>query len=475
MAALATAAVLAAATPARAQLAATGMVCTQDGMQCRYWMPVGYDAAKKYPLVLYFHGAGQAGADNRSQVEDWGNMPGAMLDEGVRAKFPAFFVAPQAPSSEGNDRWVNWDWSKGSYDIDAVAESASMKKALAILASLRAKYSVDPDRIYVMGESMGGFGAWDAITRHPDVFAAAVPTDGGGSPRAAGKVAKAAILSAHYDGDGAVPVSSDQEMYAAVTLAGGRQTFLQIAADSHGVAGTFAGNPDYFDWLFAQRRGTLPTAQLPFLAFSNPGGASGGPVTVTITTSAGEGSKIRYSLDGSLPTETTGMAYTGPVQIKASAILQAAAFSPGEERGMSVFRHAAAYVIAGVAIPGVDVGTQTGGAGSSATAGASAGKGGGAAGAAGSGAAGSAGAGGQGGSGVAGGGSAGAPQSGRGGEGGQSGASGAGGAGGGEGSSRTSGGCSLAPIGAHETSRGLAAFCGAALCVLLRSVRRRRR
>ncbi len=39
--------------------------------------------------------------------------------------------------------------------------------------------SIDDDRVYLMGESMGGSGAWYLASRHPDLFAAAAPVYGG--------------------------------------------------------------------------------------------------------------------------------------------------------------------------------------------------------------------------------------------------------------------------------------------------------
>ncbi|MDX2021029.1 MAG: chitobiase/beta-hexosaminidase C-terminal domain-containing protein [Deltaproteobacteria bacterium] len=353
---------------ALAQVAQTGMVCSQPGMQCRYWLPSGYDANKKYPLILYFHGAGQSGTNNRSQVEDWGAMPQAYLER--RAKYPAFFVAPQAPSAEGNDRWVNWDWGKGSYDVNAVAESASMKKAMAILASLRGQYSIDPDRIYVMGESMGGFGTWDALARHPDVFAAGVPADGGGSPQAAGKLKDMAIFSAHFENDGAVPVSSDREMFKAVAAAGGRPTFMEIGGPGHGVAGTFCSNDVHYDWLFAQRHGVPPSAPLSQVTFTPSGGPIGTQAMVTISTSL-EKPTIRYTLNGDVPTASTGTIYTQPIKIDKNTILRAAVFSTASDDFSTTVYHAASYTLgnAPAGQGGSGAGGSMAGAGGSAGAG----------------------------------------------------------------------------------------------------------
>ena len=59
---------------------------------------------------------------------------------------------------------------------------AFAKAVMQLLDQLQEKYSVDEKRIYVMGFSMGGYGTWNALMNHPDVFAAGVPMCGAGDP-----------------------------------------------------------------------------------------------------------------------------------------------------------------------------------------------------------------------------------------------------------------------------------------------------
>ena len=62
----------------------------------RFLKPKGYDAAKKYPLVLFLHGAGERGTDNVAQLRHGASL---FLKPEVREKFPCFVVAPQCPRS----------------------------------------------------------------------------------------------------------------------------------------------------------------------------------------------------------------------------------------------------------------------------------------------------------------------------------------------------------------------------------------
>ena len=47
------------------------------------------------------------------------------------------------------------------------------------MAEARKLFSVDDNRVYLTGESMGGWGTWNVATRHPELFAAIAPVFGG--------------------------------------------------------------------------------------------------------------------------------------------------------------------------------------------------------------------------------------------------------------------------------------------------------
>jgi len=49
---------------------------------------------------------------------------------------------------------------------------------LTLIEIAKAQFNVDPDRVYVMGFSMGGTGSWFMAGRHPDLFAGASPCAG---------------------------------------------------------------------------------------------------------------------------------------------------------------------------------------------------------------------------------------------------------------------------------------------------------
>jgi poly(3-hydroxybutyrate) depolymerase len=329
---------LGAATARAQQTSATGTSCAQDGMPCLYWAPEGADPTAKLPLVLYLHGAGQAGTDGKKHVDDWADLLRPYLAAANRKAYPAYVVAPQCPGV-----WVDWPWAKGSYDVNAVPESASLKKVLAIVEALRAKHPIDPDRIYVTGYSMGGEGTWDLIARHAELFAAAVPVFGVGPPNAAPRLRNLAIWSFHNADDGAVPVSSDRELFRAIAAAGGRPLYSESRTGGH--FGFSAPNsPDVMAWMFKQRRST-PVQPSPQLAFTPPGGAHAAAPLVTLSSSLAR-VELRYATNGGLPSATTGQLYAGPFPLPTSAILTATATS-----GTHTVHHAAPFVVGNTPLP----------------------------------------------------------------------------------------------------------------------------
>ncbi|HEX8310881.1 MAG TPA: prolyl oligopeptidase family serine peptidase, partial [Chthoniobacteraceae bacterium] len=163
-----------------------------DGQSIPYRLlkPKDYDSQKKYPLVLLLHGAGERGTNNESQLT---HGAGAFAKDDARAKFPAFVVVPQCPPEY---RWVEVDWT--SPDPHQPEEiSIPLKLALGALEEVQKEFSVDPDRLYVTGLSMGGFGTWDVITRFPERFAAAAPVCGGGDKRKIGRASKVPVWAFH--------------------------------------------------------------------------------------------------------------------------------------------------------------------------------------------------------------------------------------------------------------------------------------
>ena len=224
----------------------------------RLFIPDNYDATKKYPIVLFLHGAGERGTDNQSQIT---SSKGALLwaSEANQKDHPCFIVAPQCPNG---DQWVNTSWGLGSYSITKIPISQALKMVVNLLDTLKANYSLDTTSFFVTGLSMGGYGTWDIITRFPQMFRAAIPICGAGDPSKAKLLAKTPIWCFHSADDNTVPVKGTREMVDAINEQGinNRDNFYTEYTN----AGHFAwvpaySEPDLVTWLF----NTVPVQYTP--------------------------------------------------------------------------------------------------------------------------------------------------------------------------------------------------------------------
>ena len=130
---------------------------------------------KSVPLVLFLHGAGERGEDNEAQLVHGVKDLMAWCGEN---KQECVVVAPQCPR---NLWWSNYggNW-KVPEETEMKPEPAwPMALVFDVVDDLVKMGGIDPDRIYVTGLSMGGYGSFDAICRRPDFFAAAMPVCGG--------------------------------------------------------------------------------------------------------------------------------------------------------------------------------------------------------------------------------------------------------------------------------------------------------
>lgn len=220
-------------------------------LQYRILKPANYDSTKSYPLVLFLHGAGERGSDNYSQLK-WGVSHFA--EPKFRERYPAFVVAPQMKEEEV--------WSQLITTRDTTTFSGSMSKSptepmrltIELLEQLQDKYSVDSNRLYVTGISMGGFGSFDLIQRFPNKFAAAVPICGGGDLSRAFMLTDIPLWVFHGTEDEVVHPKFSRSMVEAIRIAGGSPGYTEYPDEGHVGAWVQAyRNPHLYEWLFSRK------------------------------------------------------------------------------------------------------------------------------------------------------------------------------------------------------------------------------
>ena len=177
-------------------------------MPYRLCPPDFYDPSQNYPLVLCLHGAGERGIDNQIHI-DVHRMATSWADSANQKNYPCFVVAPQCPE---DNRWVDNDWSLGEFRMSDIPTSNEMLTLVDLLDSLTTEFSVDTNRFYITGLSMGGYGTWDMITRYPDMFAAAIPMSGGGDSTRTERIKHIPVWAFHGGNDTTVPPDGSRQM-----------------------------------------------------------------------------------------------------------------------------------------------------------------------------------------------------------------------------------------------------------------------
>ena len=138
------------------------------------YLPADYyqDVSRRWPLVLYLHGSGEAGNDLNLLKQN--GLPEKLEQD---KNFPFIVVSPQIPAPpERQDPTT-------SYDIEGYLNKWGWKgyvsKLEVLLDYIQASQRVDTRRVYLTGLSLGGFGVWAYALQFPDRFAAIVPIAGG--------------------------------------------------------------------------------------------------------------------------------------------------------------------------------------------------------------------------------------------------------------------------------------------------------
>ncbi|MBI1369725.1 MAG: prolyl oligopeptidase family serine peptidase [Planctomycetes bacterium] len=231
------------------ELKYTGGEYKDHAFAYRLMKPAKIEPGRKYPLIVFLHGAGERGADNLAQLKF---LPTWMSTAEMREKYPCYLLAPQCPT---NHKWVNVDWSaKKNAMPDEPADE--MKAVIEMLHRTMKEEAVDSDRVYLTGLSMGGYGTWDLAARHADWFAAAAPICGGGDENQAGKYVGLPLWAWHGDADNAVPVQRSRNMIEAIKKAGGEPKYTELPGVGHNSwTEAYTRADGVVPWLFEQKRG----------------------------------------------------------------------------------------------------------------------------------------------------------------------------------------------------------------------------
>lgn len=204
-----------------------------------------YETQSKFPLVIFLHGSGERGNDNEAQLK-WGVQHFAT--DQIMHTYRPIVIAAQCPEKM---RWGNFS-SKGT----SINKSPSQPMTL-LIELIKEKIQsmpIDTNRIYITGLSMGGFGTFDALSRYPNMFAAAVPVCGGGDVSKAKLMAHIPIWIFHGMLDDVVDPSSSLKMHKALNKHGANPGLTLYPNTGHFSWLAAYTDKKMMDWLFQQRK-----------------------------------------------------------------------------------------------------------------------------------------------------------------------------------------------------------------------------
>jgi dienelactone hydrolase len=200
---------------------------SNSGLDYLVYLPDGYYRTRaRWPLILTLHGRGESG-DDIGLVRAQG-LPRRVEAEG---RLPFVIVAPQSPG---------WGW-------DVVALSALLDEVLG-------RYRIDADRVYLVGNSMGGTGTWAMAASSPWRFAAIAPICGGADPVLAARLRNLPTWAFHGADDPIVPPEQSKRMIAALKDAGGDARLTLYPGVGHDAWTRTFADPQFYEWLARHRR-----------------------------------------------------------------------------------------------------------------------------------------------------------------------------------------------------------------------------
>lgn len=199
-------------------------------VQAKYWLhlPADYRVeAGSWPTILFLHGAGERG-DDLERVKTHGLAKRCACDPG----FPFIVISPLCPAG------LVWD-------TDVL---------VALLDDVASRCAVDPDRVYVTGLSMGGYGTWALAVAHPERFAAIAPICGWGNRLLAYRLRNMPIWVFHGARDPVVPLRESEDMVATLREQGSDVRFTVYPDAEHDAWTRTYANPALYDWFLQHRR-----------------------------------------------------------------------------------------------------------------------------------------------------------------------------------------------------------------------------
>ncbi|MFA0963323.1 glycosyl hydrolase family 28-related protein [Roseivirga sp. BDSF3-8] len=220
-----------------------------DTVRYRLIKPLNYDPAKEYPMVVYLHGSGENGDDNKLQLR---NFIWQFTTDEAREEYPCFIFVPQCP----------WHMQTFTESVEEVSFDY-VDEVFMALDEVNTTYSIDKKRQYLVGISTGGWSTWEIIANYPKRFAAAVPIasykrynewDKKERKKELRNARKTAVWAFHGEIDEWVPSAFARLSIAELRASGGKPKYTEFKGIGHLCWDELQHMEEFMPWLFAQRK-----------------------------------------------------------------------------------------------------------------------------------------------------------------------------------------------------------------------------
>jgi predicted peptidase len=211
-----------------------------ESQRARLYVPAS-STDRPLPLVIWFHGRGEAGNDNRSQLA-WLEL---IFGSG---RVEAIVLAVQAPLDQAN--WTSGGWQ----------DSDPLSRVDAAYDHVLRYHAIDKQRIYLAGISQGASTCWHYARRHPGRFAAALPlATCQVNDQALSELAGLSVWAFQSTADGAAQLSRMRQLIARCKAAGVRARLTAVPGLSHDCWTSALTEYGAWRWLLRQRQGADTT------------------------------------------------------------------------------------------------------------------------------------------------------------------------------------------------------------------------
>ena len=211
------------------------------------YVPKQYSSTKKYPLVISLHGPFSNHRLNLRRVFGRGNRIGETDSEASR----------YWPVMRDVEMFVASPLARGTMGYKGIAE----KDVYDVLADVKRRFSIDEDRVYLTGLSMGGGGAlWLGLTR-PDVWAAVAavaPAMPEGTEPLVGNALNLPVRMYQGELDPIVRAKDTRQFQQRLQGAGVKSEYVEYKGLRHNAWDVAYKDAAAFEWMAMHRRVRYP-------------------------------------------------------------------------------------------------------------------------------------------------------------------------------------------------------------------------